>query len=196
MINNPDSNKMLVVAEAYKAKISPDNKSFNCVFHIIDKINDDKVYIYRFEKNGKIGVCNMFHPHITVIVDSNKKLRGYHHIDKEMLGDNRLKDKECIEISRSFLKEYANDLINESLQYISHQKFPIIVGGNKKDIINATWVKYRDGKTGAYFWVMLNPQGKIIEFDRDIFWSFFRGGRATEEWLLEEWFSKWLKKRN
>jgi hypothetical protein len=141
-----------------------------------------------------VGVCNIFHTHITVIVDDDKKLRGYHHINKEMLGENRLKDEECIEISRSFLKLYAEDLLGESLQYISNCKFQLIVGDNKKDIINATWVKYREGKTGSYFWVMLDLKGNIIEFDRDIFWSFLRGGRVSEEWLLEEWFSKLQKK--
>lgn len=112
-----------------------------------------------------------------------------------MKGENKLTEEKSKELALSFLKQYAPDLINIKFQWIDDQFFSLQDEENKTVNIQGKWVKFKDNKTGYYLWVIIAPDGSIIEFDRDIYWNFFRGGRIHELWLRDDWFNKRLKKK-
>lgn len=193
MLNTSESSKYFVSAERYKSEIAPGTANYNLVHYLKDKINDEIVYIYRFEPDGEPGKINLHHTHVTVIIDNKEKLKGFAHISPQMQGANSLGEERCRELTLSFLKKYAPDLFNSSFQYVNNQKFPLIDKSGKRTDLNGKWVKYRERESGEYLWVMLAPDGSVIEFDRDIVWSFFKGGRVNELWLRDEWLGKKLK---
>lgn len=193
MIDTVESNKHLDVAQGFKSAIAPDAEDYNLTYFLKDKINDDVVYIYRFEP-GNASKPNLHHSHITVIVDSMNKLKGFSRIDGKMKGNNNLDDNECKRLALSFLKQYASDLTDIKFQWIDNHKERFMDESNNKTELHGKWVKYKESKSGHYLWVILAPDGRIMEFDRDIVWSFFRGGRVNELWLRDDWFGKRIAK--
>jgi len=187
-----EQNKLLQVAESYKNKLSKE-VDYKVVLYLKDKINKDVVHIFRFEPEPSSSVT-IYGPHITVILDDNEKLKGFARLSENMTGENNINEKDGKALALSFLRKYAPDLRDADYQWTkSHQETLTDGKGNKK-VINGKWVKYREENTGQYLWVILAPDRSIMEFDRDIVWSFFRGGRVNELWLRDEWFGKWFDK--
>ena len=185
----------LPAVEKYKSEIAINPAEYKLVYFLKDKINKEVVYIYRFEATGNPGDFNLHYTHITIIVDSKKRLKGFSQITESMRGENNLGDSECRQLALSFLKKYASDLKKTDFQWIDDQKISFLNTTSwKKESLNGKWVKFRDNETGYYLWVILAPDGSIMEFDRDIFWSFFRGGRVNELWLRDDWFGKRISK--
>lgn len=189
-----ESDKYLAVAEGFKSAIAPDAEDYKLVYFLKDKINDDDVYIYRFEPDNA-RMPNLYHAHITVIVDSRNKLKGYARMDGKMSSNNNLDETKCRQLAQTFINQYAPDLRDIKFQWVNNHKESFIDRDNNKKELNAKWVKFREAKSGHYLWVILAPDGRIMEFDRDIVWSFFRGGRVNELWLRDEWFGKRVGKK-
>jgi len=189
-----ESTKYRTVAEGFKSAIAADAVDYNLVYFLKDKINDDVVYIYRFEP-GNSPALNLHHAHITVIVDSRNKLKGFARTDEKMAGNNTMDDDKCRQLALAFINEYAPDLTDIRFQWINNQQISLTDNSNNKKELTGKWVKYREAKSGHYLWVILAPDGRIMEFDRDIVWSFFRGGRVNELWLRDEWLAKRMTKK-
>lgn len=189
MEDSGELKKYLAVAVDFKLAIAPEAEDYNLVYSLKDRINDDMVYIYRFEP-GNHQTFNLHHAHITVIVDGRKKLKGFAWTDGKMSGTNNLDDDKCKQLALAFLKQHAPDLTNIRFQWIDTQKIRFIDTNNEPKELTGKWVKYKEAGSGHYLWVILAPDGRIMEFDRDIVWSFFRGGRVNELWLRDEWLSK------
>lgn len=194
MNDNSRSDKYLAIAENYKSAIAPDAKDYNLAYSLKDKINDDVVYIYRFE-SGNATALNLYRAHITVIVDRTNKLKGFARTDENMSGKNNLDDDKCRQLALAFIKRYAPDLTDIKFQWVDIHKESVTDQNKKKTEIQGKWVKYKDSKSGHYLWVILAPDGRIMEFDRDIVWSFFRGGRVNELWLRDDWLDKRISKK-
>lgn len=189
MNDTTESDKFLAIAEYFMTTIAPDTKDYNLAYFLKDKINDDVVYIYRFER-GNPPTLNLYHAHITVIVDSRKRLKGFSRTHERMSGKNNLSDDKCRQLAKSFIKQYAPDLVDIRFQWVDIHQESLIDTSNNKTEIQGKWVKYKEPKNGHYLWVILAPDGSIMEFDRDIVWSFFRGGRVNELWLRDDWLGK------
>jgi len=185
---------LLPVAEKYKSNIAVDAADYNLVYYLKDKIRDTAAHIYRFESGGKMGSITYNAPHITVVVDEKGILKGFSHLGAKMKGENNLAEQRCKQLALSFFSRYASDLTDVNYQWVDDQTFPIVINRTKSNL-RAKWVKYRDRKTGYYLWVILAPDGSIMEFDRDIYWNFLRGGRVNELWLRDDWFEKRMKRR-
>lgn len=156
-------------------------------------INDTPVYIFRYEPESTKTV-NLHNTHATIILDENTKLKGFSYLHESMVRNQSFDEKEAKSIADRFLNKYAADLKDPKFQWTNIHKEKIIGADGTEKTIHAVWVKYRDPKSGQYLWVMIAPDGSIMEFDRDIVWSFLRGGRVNELWLRDEWFGKWLRK--
>lgn len=194
--NNPSmtgNSKFLLKAEQYKAEFAPDDVDFKLVFNRKEKINDDPVYIYRFESSTSNNVT-LNKAHITVILGEDGKLKGYARLNEDMGGDNKIDEKKGQAFASAFLNRHAPDLKEAGYQWSKIHEETIIGSDGKARKIKGLWVKYQERKSGEYLWVILAPDGTVMEFDRDIVWSFFRGGRVNELWLRDEWFGKWLAK--
>lgn len=194
MEDSGELKKYLPVAVDFKLAIAPDTEEYNLTYSLKDKINDDIVYIYRFEP-GNPQNLNLHHAHITVIVDSSKKLKGFAWTDEKMSGKNNLDDKKCRQLALAFFKQFAPDLRDIRFQWVDTQRIRLIDKNNVQNELHAQWVKYKEADNGHYLWVLLAPDGRVMEFDRDIVWSFFRGGRVNELWLRDEWLSKRIHKK-
>lgn len=194
MEDSGELNKYLAVAVDFKLAIAPGAEDYNLVYSLKDRINDDMVYIYRFEP-GNHQALNLHHAHITVIVDGRKMLKGFAWTDGKMSGTNNLDDDKCKQLALAFFKQHAPDLTNIRFQWIDTQKIRFIDTNNDPKELTGKWVKYKEAGSGHYLWVILAPDGRIMEFDRDIVWSFFRGGRVNELWLRDEWLSKRITKK-
>lgn len=194
MEDSGELKKYLSVAVDFKSAIAPGTEDYNLVYSLKDRINDDIVYIYRFEP-GNPQTLNLHHAHITVIVDSSKKLKGFAWTDEKMSGKNNLDDNKCKQLALAFFKQHAPDLTKISFQWVDTQRIRIIDKNNDPKELTGKWVKYKEVNSGHYLWVILAPDGRVMEFDRDIVWSFFRGGRVNELWLRDEWLGKRIHKK-
>lgn len=194
MNDTSESDKYLAIAQGFKSAIAPDAKNYSLVYSLKDKINDDVVYIYRFEP-GNAPTLNLYRTHITVIVDSKNKLKGFARTDEKMSVKNKLDDDKCRQLALAFIKKYAPDLADIKFQWIDTHEESFIDNSKNKSLLQGKWVKYKESKNGHYLWVILAPDGRIMEFDRDIVWSFFRGGRVNELWLRDDWFGKRTAKK-
>lgn len=191
--NDMTNNKYLPLAEQYKNEYAKKEAHYKLVFYLKDKINKDNVHIYRFEPSVSTGVT-LNHPHVTVIIDDNGKLKGFARLSEDMTGENKIDQRRSMVLAYAFLHKNAPDLDNVEYQWSAPLKEKIIGADGKETNANGIWVKYRDKNTGQYLWVILAPDESIMEFDRDIVWSFFKGGRVNQLWLRDEWFGKWLAK--
>lgn len=194
MNDTSELDKYLAIAQGFKSTIAPEAENYNLVYFLKDKINDDVVYIYRFEP-GNATTFNLHRAHITVIVDNKNKLKGFARTDEKMNSTNNLDDNNCRQLALAFIKQYAPDLTDIKFQWVNTHEESFIDRNRNKTEIQGKWVKYREAKSGHYLWVILAPDGRIMEFDRDIVWSFFRGGRVNELWLRDDWFGKRITKQ-
>lgn len=184
---------LLEQVEKYKEALAPNEAGYKMVFYLKDKINDDNVHIFRFEPEPSRSIT-LYGPHVTVIFDEQNKLKGFARMNQTMAGENNMEENQGKLLAMNFLKQYAPDLVNSKYQWSNSHTEKLIDKSGEETIINGSWVKYRANKSGEYLWVILAPNGTVMEFDRDIVWSFFRGGRVNELWLRDEWLEKWLKK--
>lgn len=189
------NNKFYPQAEFYKNELAKTEADYKLIFYLEDKINDDNVHIFRFEPESSTNVT-INGAHVTVILDENNKLKGFAQLSEAMTGKNEIDEKEGMIQALLFFKKHAPDLNDAKYQWSDSHEEKLIGSDGKEKKINGKWVKYRDEKTGQYLWVILAPDKTIMEFDRDIIWSFFRGGRVNELWLRDSWFNKWLLKNN
>lgn len=182
------------VAERYKNELAPGEAAYRLVSYLNNKINDTPVHIFRYEPEPSTGVT-LKGPHVTVILDDAGKLKGFARLTESMTTKNEIHEDEAIPIAQAFLKKYAPDLADAKYQWTDTTVEKVVGKDGKERNVTGTWVKYRDRQTGEYLWVILAPDKSVREFDRDIVWNFFRGGRVNELWLRDEWFGKWLAKR-
>ena len=189
------NNKYYIEAERFKKELARDEADYKLIFYHKGKINEDDVHIFRFEPQSSKELT-LKGPHVTVILDNNNKLKGFARLNEEMAGKAKTDEKEGIRQSLLFLNKYAPDLKDSRYQWTKSHQERVKDSTGKLISINGSWVKYQDKDSGEYLWVILAPDNSIMEFDRDIVWSFFKGGRVNELWLRDDWFEKWLKKNN
>lgn len=193
---NEQGQMLLSAAITFKDKISPDAKDYNLVSSLKNKINDDNVFIFRFEPIPSKSLT-LHGEHATVILDTQSRLKGYSHISPKMKGSNDIPERQAMVLAIEFFHDYARDIYKSTdFQWTNSHKEKVKGNDGKEISISGSWVKFREKQTGEYLWVILAPDGSIMEFDRDIVWSFFKGGRVNELWLRDEWLGKWLKKNN
>lgn len=192
-IMTDQNNKYYIKAEQIKDQLAKGESGYKLIFYLKNKINDDNVHIFRFEPEPSKRVT-LKGPHVTVIIDDNLRLKGFARLNESMTGKNNISESDGMVQALLFLNKYAPDLKDSKYQWSAPHEEKVIGADRKEKTINGTWVKYREQKTGQYLWVILAPDQSIMEFDRDIVWSFFRGGRVNELWLRDEWFGKWLSK--
>ena len=191
--NDMTNNKFLPKAEQYKNEYAKGESHYQLVFYLKNKINKDDVHIFRFEPAPAKSVT-LHGSHVTVILDDSGKLKGFGRLTEDMTKANEISLMRAMGLAYSFLLKNAADLDDISYQWTKPHKEKIIGSDGKEKTANGIWVKYRDEKKGNYLWVILAPDESIMELDRDIVWSFFRGGRINELWMRDEWFGKWLAK--
>lgn len=186
-------NNLQEIAEKIKNELAPKEKEYNLIFSLQDKINKTDVHIFRYEPVTSQNL-KLHAPHVTVILDNSGNLKGFARLSEDMVNINSISESKGKEIALSFFKKYAPDLVNSDFQWTDDYSEKIIDKNGRTAKANGLWVKFREKKTGHYLWVMVAPDGSIMEFDRDIIWSFFRGGRVNELWLRDEWLGKKIKK--
>jgi len=165
---------------------------FSLVSRQLGEMDKERVEIIRYErtdgKNRGLGG-----EHFSAVVSQTGILKGITTMDESsQKADGLPSKKESEIIMQKFLSEYAPDLqSNMTIKWIDkHDETIEIIDDNgkvKKIKVIGMKVKCRKKDDGLYFWAIINHQNKVITFERDIEWSFFRSKRITEKWLHDSW---------
>ncbi|MCF6766668.1 hypothetical protein L3V82_12905 [Thiotrichales bacterium 19S3-7] len=150
--------------------------------------------------------------HISLLIDkSTNKLLGLTKQTKQTknaLPSHSLAYQKSIE----FLNQHASDLIFDQhsldlpecdnnlrlefnpvinidklqLQWID-QHIELIIINNAKHVVNGMKVKFYIPNADRWAWVVVDYQGNVITFERDIHWDFDKHQRLTPMWLHDQW---------
>ncbi|GAB1262273.1 hypothetical protein [Aurantivibrio plasticivorans] len=135
--------------------------------------------------------------HLSLLVDMfNSRLMGFTYLDSENASEESPDESRSSDMALSFMSKAAPDIYpNLSVKWVqplSHvAKNPphdsalyyVDQQSGEKQTLLGTRVKMVDSATGLYAWVVVNENGEVLNFERDIHWSTLRGRRTTEVWL-------------
>lgn len=149
----------------------------------VDGNNATLVRYHKGQNNHLLG------EHLSAVIAAEGKLLGFVRMDLDH--NNQLIEKEkAKQIGDEFLAKIAPDLLeNRQLMWIEPHDEKLIING-KNITLTGMKVKSRNTATGLYFWTMIDGNGKVYVFERDIEWLNFQGRRGTEKWLHDEWLQQ------
>lgn len=159
--------------------------------------DDTPVYWLRFIKMGEKNRMGL--EHFSITIDPEKeKLMGIMWLDKKLDSDCYITEDGAKDVAMNFLKKNAPDLYDSiEIRWIrptrkEPENPPHDEGFILKDktIITGMRVKMWANDTQKYSWVIVNEQGKVISFERDIVWNSEMHCRTTERWLHDQWLEE------
>ncbi|GKT02465.1 hypothetical protein [Furfurilactobacillus entadae] len=147
--------------------------------------NQEQVKIIRYQENDKIQYDNA---HVTLVFGSDERLISYNNVAVNNRNIDTLpSESEALKIaSQTFKKidpQYAAGLTFMRIDHLT--RYFTNAQGNRIDI-PIDWVKFAH-TNGSYNWVSVGPDGVIIEFERESYWDYSDGRRATEAWNYDDW---------
>ncbi|NNM59113.1 MAG: hypothetical protein HKM04_04795 [Legionellales bacterium] len=174
---------------------------------------DSAVILLRFER--KDGSNQGFNgEHISIIFDVKKHcLLGFTRMQADLGGEISLSHQKILQTAIKFLKIHASDLINRDItipelneikpsdrmifepelcidnteiQWIDeHSEFILVNNLNVE--ISGMKVKMFLPEKKLWAWVIVDKNGQIETFERNISWDFEKMQRKTEMWLHDKW---------
>lgn len=176
-------------------------------------IDPAKVLFVRFERadNQNSGLGG---EHISATVDlTSNRLMGFTRMQATLTGDHSVSHQVALDRAVDFLKVAAPDLVPEksvsidvgSQKVSSKMDFsPELnignlevhwIGDHKEDIkasgddveVHGMKVKTYIPSNQLWAWVVVDKQGQIETFERNIFWNFNEFKRETQMWLHDKW---------
>lgn len=170
-----------------------------------NRLLSDLIIYQRYEKKNKSPSGE----YLSVVFDlQNQCLLGMTKMQKQV-NKKLISHQEALLTAASFLGGVAPDLIGKVNSMPTVIKLsendrvifdPAIKLGNVElhwidqheefvsdDEVVGMKVKMRDPSSGLWLWVIVNGDGEVITFERDVSWDFDRHIRQTPMWLHSEW---------
>ena len=146
-------------------------------------VDKRKAVLLRFVKSKN---QHLYGEHFSSLLSQEGNLLGY--VLLNISHNNSLVNKDNAEISCiKFLKKFGQDLLeNQKILWIKPHN-EILKIDDQSILIKGMKVKSLDQRTGLYFWTIVDGDGKVYVFERDIQWLDLSGKRGTEKWLHDEW---------
>ena len=173
-------------------QIPDDYALVNCLLLNHD---DQPIFVFRYEHVN--GVCKgLGGEHFSVSIDlAATKVMGFMHIEKQHCGPGLPTDDVARQLAIEFLPQVAADLVDsyeikwimrqlEEPNKIPHESpFPFRDENDHKCLVTGVRVKFFFEKLGAWGWVIVGRNNKVIAFEREIIWSTTLNRRSTPAWL-------------
>lgn len=129
--------------------------------------------------------------HFSTVTAGNGRLKGFAHIDLDLIGHDLPSRQDAQTIAMEFLQKQAPDLLpGMKLSWIEPHDDPLrVVRDGKAENLTLTGmkVKMRNTADGLWFWVIVGADRNVMVFERDIHWIRIPGHRGTEKWLHDSW---------
>ncbi len=178
-----------------------------------EKSSLTNVALFRFErKDGKN--TGYMGEHISVVYDLlANRLLGFTRMQRELDNERYISHQDALTTALTFLKQVAPDLISEStaipevialpagermdfevpvkldklfLQWIGSHPETIRVDGELIEI-DGVKVKFEIPSEQLWAWVIVDKNGQVETFERNISWDFALMQRKTQMWLHDRW---------
>lgn len=130
----------------------------------------------------------LYGEHFSSLFTKDGKLLGF--VLFQTSNNNNLIDEDSAKLaSDKFLKIFAPDLLsNREILWIKPHDEILNINGDSV-VIRGMKVKSINSDTGLYFWNIVDGDGNVFVFERDIRWLNLKGRRGTEKWLDDSWLS-------
>lgn len=132
--------------------------------------------------------------HFSTVIAADGRLKGFAHMDLELVGGQLPSRKETQAIAMDFLRLAAPELLPVlEISWIEPHDEPLRVtrGGRTENLtLTGMKVKMRNKADGRWMWVIVGADRKVMVFERDIVWVTFPGHRKTEKWLHDAWLAE------
>lgn len=150
------------------------------------------IWLFRYEKSYTSSNNDLGGEHYSFIVDAlNYQFKGITYMDAELASGEIPDSKDVYQVAMSFLDKVAPDLkpTLEVFQIKQHDEtINITTFKGEEDVtISGIKVKYLQKNSGAYTWVIVGKNKRVITFERDIIWDKVKNRRLTEKWLHDKW---------
>ncbi|MER6912528.1 hypothetical protein ABT354_12735 [Streptomyces sp. NPDC000594] len=149
-----------------------------------EKHENNDVTVVRYEKGAERTIGG---EHITTVVDGEGTLLGYtrNTLDaaKSTVPEEDTAEKAAFDWMGRFVPEHSKGL---SVQWVAKHDEEVHDASGKKHIISGAKVKSHHDN-GLYTWVIVDQDGEVLSYERDIRWDGSEGRRATQMWLHDKW---------
>ena len=152
------------------------------------ELHDDRpVTVVRFEADP---VPTQGGEHVTAVVDDEATLLGYTRMiasdaTRQPLADHEEAEQHAMRWLAGFAPEYAEGL---SVSWVAPHDETVTDATGAEHTISGVKVKAHH-RSGLYAWVIVDRQGQVITWERDIRWDGSAGRRATQMWLHDSWIA-------
>lgn len=175
----------------------------------------DKLALVRFEREDKQNT-GLAGEHISATINlATNKLIGLTRMQAHLTGDSNVAHQVALDKAVAFLKQAAPDLMpasasapvlttklagdakmdfeddpkkagNIEIHWIGGHTEDV-VAGNDNIKVHGMKVKMYIPSTELWAWVVVDKEGDVQTFERNIFWNFTKFKRETQMWLHDKW---------
>jgi uncharacterized membrane protein len=181
-----------------------------------DDRDNIKVAHLRFQKKSNKAL-NLLGEHVSFLLDLNHlQVIGLTKMELINMEKTYLTHQEALNGAIQFLKKHAPDLMPENaecvtighkkegtkmtfkeplkfgnieLHWIGAHDEKVVIEGKKKKI-RGMKVKMYIPESDLWAWVIVDNQGNIQTFERNVFWNFSAFQRETQMWLHDQWLKE------
>ncbi|GLF99337.1 hypothetical protein [Streptomyces yaizuensis] len=151
-----------------------------------EKHEDRAVTVVRYEQGTERTIGG---EHITSVVDGEGTLLGYTRMTLDAAGSSvpssSTAEKAAFDWMERFVPEHSAGL---SVQWVDQHDEEVRDESGAKHTISGAKVKSHH-ENGLYTWVIVDDEGEVISYERDIRWDGSAGRRATQMWLHDKWIA-------
>jgi hypothetical protein len=150
------------------------------------KHEERAVTVVRYEQGARRTLGG---EHVTTVVDGKGVLLGYTRMTRDAATSSPPSDqaaeKAAFAWMKRFVPEHSEGL---SVQWVDRHDEEVRDQSGAAHTVTGAKVKSRHGN-GLYTWVIVDGEGEVVTYERDIRWDGLRGRRATQMWLHDKWIA-------
>ncbi|MGX1881271.1 hypothetical protein [Streptomyces sp. NPDC055287] len=154
---------------------------------IRDEYHEDRsVTVVRYEQDTTRELGG---EHITTVVDAKGTLYGYTRMTVAGARTPVPAEDKAQETAFNWLKGFAPDHADGlSVQWVDKHDEEIRDKAGAAHTVSGAKVKTHH-KNGLYTWMIVDGNGEIVTYERDIRWDGAANRRATQMWLHDKWIA-------
>ena len=158
---------------------------------VVEKLvprNGKQVHLRRYQP-ASLPKEALNREHVTVIYGDNGDLYSYNALTQPLAGKLPREDQAFAKAELVWQEvdpAYREQL--EELRSLTGQTRTYVNAQGQTVTIPLEWAKYANTiDEGSYEWVGLDPNGVVLEFERQSFWDFSANRQKTEMWNGDDW---------
>ncbi|GHB21352.1 hypothetical protein [Streptomyces chryseus] len=151
-----------------------------------ERHEDRPVTVVRYEQDTTRDLGG---EHITTVVDDEGTLYGYTRMtvagaEKPVPADDKARET-AFDWLRGFAPEHADGL---SVQWVDQHDEEVRDKAGAAHTVSGAKVKTHH-ENGLYTWMIVDGDGDIVTYERDVRWDGAANRRATQMWLHDKWIA-------